>query len=269
MTIQGIVGTLSDTQIRRFAEQGLLISKGYNPENVHQACYELSASNIYYSQSDNFERIDICKLEYEYILIKPKQSVIMITSEELKIPYNCIGRLLTKGKLFSVGLSPINTYADPGFNGSLGIIFHNSSTDYLKIPRGEPIAKIEFSVLEANVETPYNGQHGYKTKIWPIPVEYKLTDKEFANDPRIQQAHIEIEKIYGTRYSQVITRLLGVEKKLIWLMVLYFTFSMILIAYLMSSGKESWVNYMMAVSIGLLSNLVVFLISYFLEKKIK
>lgn len=269
MTITDILGTLNDVQIKHFAETGLLISKGFNPDNIHQTCYELSASNIYYDQSNNFERIDINQSGYKYILIKPKQSVIIITSEELKIPYNCLGRILTKGKLFSIGLLPINTYADPGFIGNLGIIFHNSSTDYLKIFPGEPIAKIEFSILESNVETPYNGQHGYKTNIWPIPVEYKLTDEEISKDTRIQQTHQEIEKIYGKKYSQVITRILAVEKKLIWTMVLYFTFSMILIGYLMTTGRQDWINNMATITVGLISNVIIFAISYFLEKKIK
>lgn len=269
MEIKDIVGTLNDKQIKEFAEKGLLISKEFNPDNIHQACYELSAGTIYYDQSNGFERIDISESGYDYILIKPKQSVIIITLEELSIPDNCLGRLLTKGKLFSIGLLPINTYADPGFNGNMGIVFHNNSTDYLKIRPGETIAKIEFSVLESKVETPYNGQHGYKTKIWPIPIEYKLTDKEFANDSRIQPTYLEIEKIYGKKYSQVITRLLSVERKLICTMVLYFTFSIILIGYLMSSGKQDWLNNTATIFIGLFSNIIIFFISYNIEKRIK
>jgi dCTP deaminase len=269
MIIEGIVGTLNDIQIKEFSNQGLLISKGFKSENVLQACYELRASNIYYDQSNGFERIDIIESNYDYILIKPKQSVIIITIEELKIPHNCLGRILTKGKLFSIGLLPINTYADPGFIGNLGIIFHNNSTDYLKIKKGEPIAKIEFSLFENPVETPYSGQHGYKTNIWPIPVEYKLTDIEFSKDTRINSVSREIEKIYGKKYAQVISRLLGVEKKLLLFAVLYFTFSLITISIIIYIGKEDLISYFLTILIGLISNVIVFLIGFNLEKKIK
>ena len=79
-------------------------------------------------------------------------------------------------------LLPVNTYADPGFQGNLGIILHNNSINYLKIKEDELIAKIEFSALQHPVQKRYNGQHGYKTKIWPIPVEYSLTNDEIKSD---------------------------------------------------------------------------------------
>src|SRR4051794_38271488 len=113
MDIKNYVGTLNDELIRTYCENHILISKNFNPENVSEACYELSAGNIYYDISRNFKRIDIHTDGYSYILIKPKQSVVIITKEELHIPNNVIGRVLTKGKLFSIGLLPINTYADP------------------------------------------------------------------------------------------------------------------------------------------------------------
>src|SRR5690606_27101020 len=121
------------------------------------------------------------------------------------------------------GLLPVNTYADPGFQGNLGIILHNSSTNYLKIKEDELIAKIEFSVLNEPVQKPYNGQHGYKTKIWPIPVEYYLSEREIKSDSRIGSVDEEINQIYGERYSSIIKMLLGVERKLIIATISYFT----------------------------------------------
>jgi dCTP deaminase len=144
MDLKNYVGTINDEMIRSECAKKNLISKNFKPENITEACYELSASNIYYDLSNNYQRIDIKAENYPYILIKPKQSIVVITKEELNIPANVIGRVLTKGKLFSIGLMPVNTYADPGFKGNLGIILHNNSLKYLKISEDELIAKIEF-----------------------------------------------------------------------------------------------------------------------------
>lgn len=266
MIIDGYIGTLNDIAIETLCSKGILIATNYKAANVSQACYELSAGNIYYDITEGFKRIDIAEQKFDYILIKPKQSVVIITKEELIIPDNVIGRVLTKGKLFSIGLLPVNTYADPGFQGNLGIILHNNSINYLKIKEDELIAKIEFSALQHPVQKRYNGQHGYKTKIWPIPVEYSLTDKDIKNDTRIGTAENEIEKIYGSRYSSVITRLLGVEKKLLLAAFIYFIFSILLVTLLVHIGKSDWITNLMAVLLGLVTNILSFYFIYRIER---
>jgi dCTP deaminase len=266
MTIENYIGTLNDVAIDELCTKGILIAANYKAENVSQACYELSAGNIYYDITENFKRIDITEQKFDYILIKPKQSVVIITKEELNIPGNVIGRILTKGKLFSIGLLPVNTYADPGFQGNPGIILHNNSINYLKIKEDELIAKIEFSALQHPVKKRYNGQHGYKTKIWPIPVEYSLTNEDIRNDTRIGTAENEIEQIYGSRYSSVIKRLLGVEKKLLLAAILYFFFSILLITSLIYMDKTDWITNLLAVIFGLVSNILSFFFIYKIEK---
>jgi len=256
MILENYIGTLNDTAIETQCSKGILISKYYKAENVSQACYELSAGNIYYDSGQNFKRIDIIDEKFGYILIKPKQSVVIITKEELNIPYNVIGRVLTKGKLFSIGLLPVNTYADPGFQGNLGIVLHNNSTNYLKIKEEELIAKIEFSVLNEPVKKNYNGQHGYKTKIWPIPIGYSLSDIEIESDSRIGSFDEEINQIYGERYSSIIKMLLGVERKLIIATIAYFTISLLILALLLKLGKADWFTPFWAILLGLFSNVI-------------
>lgn len=256
MMIDGYIGTLNDKIIEDLCSKGILIATNYKSENVSQACYELSAGNIYYDITSNFKRIDIVEQKFDYILIKPKQSVVIITKEGLNIPDNVIGRVLTKGKLFSIGLLPVNTYADPGFQGNLGIILHNNSTNYLKLKEDELIAKIEFSALQHPVQNSYNGQHGYKTKIWPIPVEYKLSEEEIESDSRIGSVDEEINQIYGERYSSVIKMLLRVERKLIIAAIIYITFSLLLLTLLLKLGKADWFTPFWAILLGLFSNLI-------------
>ena len=165
-------GTIPDYEIVDLASRGMLITENFEPKCVKQACYELRAGEIYYDLSKEAERTVVPA--GSYILIKPRQLIAIITKEVLEIPQDVLARILTKGKLFSIGLLPVNTYADPGFVGNLGIVFSNASTNYLKIYPGEPIAKIEFSRLEHPVRRAYHGQHGYQTKIWPIPTDMIL-----------------------------------------------------------------------------------------------
>jgi len=153
------IGTIPDYEIVDLASRKVLISEHFEPSCVKQACYELRAGEVYYDLSKQAERTAVAN--GSYILIKPRQLIVIITKEELDIPQDVLARILTKGKLFSIGLVPVNTYADPGFVGNLGIVFSNASTNYLKIYPGEAIAKIEFSRLEHPVRRTYHGQHGY------------------------------------------------------------------------------------------------------------
>ena len=67
--------------------------------------------------------------------------------ERISLPDRLLGRVLAKGQLFSIGILPVCTYADPGFDGRLGITLFNFSRHYISIKPGQPIAKIEFSIL--------------------------------------------------------------------------------------------------------------------------
>ncbi len=66
--------------------------------------------------------------------------------------------MVCKGSLFSIGLSHVATYADPGFKGNLGIVTQNLSDKYIVPPPGEQIAKIDFTQLsgatESNISEP-------------------------------------------------------------------------------------------------------------------
>ena len=198
------VGTLSDKQIAAMAANGLLISDEFNKANLHQACYELRAGDTYYSLAGNALPARI--VNAKNILLKPRQLTVVITKETLNIPDDILGRVLTKGRLFSVGLLPVNTYADPGFTGKLGIVFYNATPQYLRIMPGDEIAKIEFAWLAESVERPYVGQHGYQTKIWPIPVEMIVPPDELATDPRVGSVAKELEHAYGPSIAGLIGR---------------------------------------------------------------
>jgi len=179
--------------------------------------------------------------------------IVIISKEKLNIPDNIVGRILTKGKLFSIGLIPVNTYADPGFKGNLGIVFSNLSNNYIKIYPDEPIAKIEFSKLINRVARPYSGQHGYESEIWPIPSDKILTNSEIRKDPRISNNRIlELSDTFGEKMGTILKRILWFEKGFIFSMVLYITITLVLIGLLQNNLVET-IN---GIWIGVIANCV-------------
>ncbi|WCB46972.1 dCTP deaminase domain-containing protein [Nitratidesulfovibrio vulgaris] len=208
-----MLGTLTDSEIIGYCEQHELIVEGYSRDRVKQACYELCASNTYYDIYNNSRRISL--ESGQYILIKPKQCVVIITEERLELPNDILGRILTKGKLFSIGISAVNTYADPGFQGKIGIVLINLSNSYIKIQQQQAIAKIEFSKLERPVTRPYSGQHGYETEIWPVPIDMILTNEEIQNDNRIYNELEELKMTHGETLAGYMKTVFAYERYLL------------------------------------------------------
>ena len=154
-----------------------------DPEGCKGACYELRMGNVYY---------DLTEDEKQYpvpaggdVLIKPGHRVVLITHERLALNDKVFARIVSKGSLFSVGLSAVATYADPGFHGRIGIVTQNISEKYIVLPLLEPIAKVDFTILETSALHPYRGQHGYETKMWLVRTELQKTREELAGDPRL------------------------------------------------------------------------------------
>jgi dCTP deaminase len=184
--------TLADEDIAAALAHGTLI-RGGAPQYLGPACYELRMGYVYYDLTEGDKRIDVTDLGT--VLIKPGHRVVLITLEEVDIPLKIVGRVISKGSLFSVGLSPVSTYADPGFVGHLGIVTQNLSDKYIQLSVGERIAKIEFSVLSRETARPYRGQHGFQTNIWPIRHELQKTYDEIRTDPRVEKEETEAYRL--------------------------------------------------------------------------
>lgn len=184
--------TLSDGDIRDRIGAGELIRHGLDTQ-IGAACYELRMGTVYYDLTEDDRRIDATP--HGTVLIKPGHRVVLITQEELVVPLNIIARVTSKGSLFSVGLSPVSTYADPGFSGNIGIVTQNLSDKFIELPIGESIAKVDFSLLSNEVQRPYRGQHGFQTQIWPIRHQLQRTYNDLKGDTRIQSEVVESYKI--------------------------------------------------------------------------
>lgn len=187
------MSTLTDAEIEAEARSGRLIAGDFTRVNVHQACYELRMSDVYYDLTEGNRRVQLDR--GQKVLIKPLHRVVLITKESLAVPDDIVARIISKGSLFSVGLMPVSTYADPGFNGQIGIVTQNVSDKYIELPVGESIAKIEFSRLTGPVREPYRGQHGFHTQIWPIKTQLQRLYSEVAADKRVDDELTEAYRV--------------------------------------------------------------------------
>lgn len=262
-----IIGTLTDADIIELIQQGDLIDNNYDFNNIKQACYELRASNIYYLP-DKSRRKNILS-DGQYILLKPNAIVVIITMESINLPASIIGRIMTKGILFSLGINAINTYVDPGFRGRLGIVFQNKSNNYLKINIGERIAKIEFSMLHSEVKKTYNGQHGYESEIWPYKEDCILTKEEIKNNKMIKSDVEEISEIYGNRMGKVFKNVLILQKRMLASIILYFIFNFIIFGIIIYKNEsiEKVISPLLEVIIGIATSLIYSVLSFFFKSK--
>ena len=201
------MGTLSDREIRTAIQNGELIVNGQESQ-ASGVCYELRMGNVYYDLTEDDKRIALTK--DEFVLIKPGHRVVLITHEALSLPDDTFARVVSKGSLFSIGLSPVATYADPGFSGKLGIVTQNISDKYIKLPMLESIAKVDFTRLSEPVEATYRGQHGFDTEIWPIKHHLQTTYGEVSSDRRVTT---EEEEAYKLLPNVTATVLRGLVKR--------------------------------------------------------
>lgn len=253
-------GTLNDAEILKLLENNELIIEDANKANVKQACYELCAGNTYFDLTSGGTKYTLA--DGDDILFKPHQSIVIISKEKFELPNDILARFLSKGSLFSVGFTPVNTYADPGFYGRMGIVMNNASNNYLRIKSGEIIAKVEFERLQNPVEKPYHGQHGFETGIWPIRNDYIINRKELNKYFSKYDELAEIEAIYGVSVSKVMRRILITERRFVIATAVLIIINLIVIG--LSLGT-AWLSPVMNVILGIVSNLGYAIVSFIIS----
>lgn len=251
------VGLFTDRQISAAAASGKLIVDGFDAHFLHQACYELRVGDVYYDLSDHNSRVEVDSSKP--VLVKPHQTIVVISLETLSIPKDVIGRILLKGGLSTIGLHPVNTYADPGFFGRIGIILHNSSTNYIKLPIGQPIAKIAFEKMSADVDRNYVGQHGYQSQIWPIPTHLIMSRQEIQRDTRVSTSHEEVTRAYGNEIGNALNRIFAYERRLLMAGLGSMTVAIVVVAFMSPSQTAAVVAAAVGVAVNILTSVLVFL----------
>lgn len=228
--------------------------RGGSDGQIGPACYELRMGSVYYDLTEGDRRIDAAV--HGTILIKPGHRVVLITLEELVVPHNVIARVSSKGSLFSIGLTPVSTYADPGFTGHLGIITQNQSDKFIQMPIGEPIAKVDFSLLSTSVDNPYRGQHGYQTQIWPIRHQLQKSYGDLLGDPRIESEVAESYKILPHAVANVLKRLQNKQRSIDWAIFI----AVLMNALVLASVSTKFLDTSISLVVNLISSAIVGLV---------
>jgi dCTP deaminase len=203
-TLEQKMATLSDSDIEAEMNHGRLVRNG-DARQIAGACYELRFGDVYYDLTESDRPIHLHP--GQEALIKPGHRVVLITREELDVPRDFLTRIVSKGSLFSVGLSPVATYADPGFSGNLGIVTQNISDKFIVLPQLEPIAKADFTRLTGVAMRPYEGQHGFRTQIWPIKHQLQRTHADVAHDRRVGTEKEEAYRLLPQATATVLRKL--------------------------------------------------------------
>lgn len=244
------MAVLSDNDIKTEILAGKLVVDGIDA-NVGAACYELRMGDVYYDLTEENKRIGL--KAGEFVIVKPGHLVVLITKERLNIPNDILGRIISKGSLFSIGLTPACTNADPGFSGNIGIVTQNISNKYIKLPQGESIAKIDFSKLSSPASNPYRGQHGYHTEIWPIKNQLQSVHSEICTDERVESEVREAYKIIPISTAKIIRKTIRYQKTNSALMITLVLINTGLIAAVNKQWIEVGTSFAISVLAGVLT----------------
>jgi len=240
------MSVLSNIEIAEYLDSGKLIKEG-DSKCIGAACYELSAGKTYFDLTEDNLRIDLRR--------GPWHRVVILTKEELDIPNNILARIVSKGSLFSVGLSAVCTQADPGFKGQLGIVTQNFSDKYIKIDQGKAIAKIDFTLLSSDTTKPYDGQHGFKSNIWPIDTTLQKVHGDVVHDSRIDTELNEAYKVLPKDVSQVLVSLMGRQRNISIALLALLIINTFVLAFSLSPLKPF--DAVTAIIINLVSQLII------------
>ena len=242
---------LSNTEIRsRSRNQGLITP--FHQSGLGGASYELRCSSIYYDLTEGGIKID-AKPYGNKIIIKPKHTIVIITEESLKIPSDLTAHIISKGSLFSIGLSPVSTYADPGFTGQLGLVTTNTSEKYIVLDTEQSVAKIHFTQLSSNSTVAYTGQHGYQTRLWPIRTDLQKIHAEVKNDKRVKTEEAEATAILPMHITLALKNIRAQNTKILAAIAVAFLLNALLFYNI---AKNNNIEVISNIAINLISSVI-------------
>jgi dCTP deaminase len=258
------MSTMNKSKIKELVNKKTLIRSGFVESKIKESCYEASSSNDFFEiTSTGTNKIKINNGD-NYIL-RPNNQVVCVTKEYFDIPLNAIARVFLVGHYFALGIAPVNTYADPGFKGRLGIIFSNTSKNYIKIAPNDRIVKIEFATMQEPSEEAYVGQHGGDVSTWPFRADL-VADMKYLNSKNIDpNSPSEIEKVYGVLVKQTIFR----AKHFPWQLGSSTLIASILPLALMWGIKDNW-NFSspsLTMGIGVITGIIANTIFFYMTKR--
>ncbi len=202
---------------------GSIFQEGtFDIKSVRHASYQLRLGNTVKvnikntsEQSDqvleNFQQVKWSVEDGQSCIdIKPRQRALIYTEEKFDFPDNVMGFVICRGLLFSLGMTPGNTYVDPGFQGELYITIVNTNENTIRLCKGMHIARLFIFKLEESVNGTYlAGKHlGIEQQLAEIPVreywpKHKLKD---IKDEKILASIMMDGCSIGDLLNQIISR---------------------------------------------------------------
>ena len=249
------VGTIDKSKIVKLVKKNTLITKGFREDGLKEACYLSHTSNEFFEIKDDSRLVNVSN--DNYFILKPNNSVVCKTAERFQIPTNMIARVLLTGHYFSIGISPVNTYADPGFDGHLGIILTNTSKNYIKIYPNVALAKIEFAYINGESD-PYVGQHGGDLTTWPLRNDLILSEGELSDKNIDVNSISEVKEVHGLAIANMIDDLQKSRKYLYIFTAICAALPIIIIWGIQSSFDLSspFLSAIVGVGSGLIANYI-------------
>ncbi|MFQ1996248.1 dCTP deaminase domain-containing protein [Aeromonas veronii] len=228
--------------------------KNFDRNCIGASTYELRMGDTFFDLTENNKREAL--RNNQNVIIKPGHRVVLITKEELDIPDNIVARIISKGSLFTIGLSPVATMADPGFKGKIGLVTQNLSDKYIVLNQGEKLAKVEFSFLSSSSSKPYQGQHGFQLQQWPYRDDLVKSYEEILLIAREGQIKSELEEASIIMPKPVINALNKIKKKQKNMAIIFIAFAVINVFMTLMIYNEKFET-----AYGLISSFVVNILS--------
>jgi deoxycytidine triphosphate deaminase len=194
-------GFLVDSQIRDALTHGYLIEPGtWDESQIRHASYQLRLGERVEiararNATQNTKELSIVKLSKlnETVELRPGDTALLYSGENLKLPNSVLGFTVARGLLFVESLVPENTYIDPGFTGTLYTTVTNVSGRVIQLKYRTPIARMFLFRLSRPVVSSYStgAAMGISQELASVPASSIPTQE----DARNAKSNILLEEI--------------------------------------------------------------------------
>jgi dCTP deaminase len=187
------MGTLSNSQIRRFIESGKLVIKPFEDGLIQPASYDLRlgwkilASPL--SADILGATIELNDKTPSY-RVQSGQMVAIISAEWLELPLDVCGRFGIRSEFSRRGLNAFGgLQLDPGFKGRLTLTLVNVGPEPITLTLNAPVFSVEFHRLDEPAESGYEGVYQGQDDFPPDQYDFilKARTTSLAEIPSLRQ----------------------------------------------------------------------------------
>ncbi|MGE4444078.1 MAG: dCTP deaminase [Candidatus Altimarinota bacterium] len=184
---------LADSEIKKYLNSGELKIEslgGYNVlEQLGPASLDFRLGNTFkYYKRDSLTLIDptlgvddnhietVILDEKTPFILHPRQFVLGVTMEKIKIPYDLVARCEGRSSIGRLGVVIHSTagYIDPGFEGTITLEITNINEVPVALYPGMRIGQFAFENISGVVEIPYDKRKGSKYMGQVLPEQSRI-----------------------------------------------------------------------------------------------